>query len=289
MRSKTWTFVSVTLCMLAIVAAWLVVRLERSSKISLGAIANEQLVLDAATRRAQERIRAADENRAAALSKIATASRETLADAVATKTDAVVTNPMDLVRSDPELRALYLKGKRAEFATTYGPLFRTLNLSPVQIARFLEIAMKREKLQIDLEPARSGREAVVAKAATALIADGEADFDRAMLDLLGEPGAQQLAEFQRTLPARDLVARFAGTAVLANLPVTPAQADSLIQLLVQASTGSGRIGWSAVDGQLGGILSPDQVALLQTGGLRPSDQLRLAQQQFRQATGFPRH
>lgn len=86
-----------------------------------------------------------------------------------------------------------------------------------------------------------------------------------------------------------LVARFAGTAVLANVPITPAQADKLIRALANASNNSGKVDWSAVEGQLGGILSKDQLALLRPGGPRQSDRLRVAQQPFRQATGVSRH
>jgi hypothetical protein len=142
---------------------------------------------------------------------------------------------------------------------------------------------------VDLEPARAGHDRVAAEAATALIAQGKADFDRSMLDLLGTAGARQLTEFQTTLTARALVARLAGVAVLSNMPVTPEQADKLIRALVQASNGAGKFGWSTVENQLGDILSQGQMALIGAEGLRPSDELRTALQHFRQATGNSRN
>jgi hypothetical protein len=182
------------------------------------------------------------------------------------------------LRQNPELQALELTAKRAAFELSYAPLFRTLKLSPQQAAQFCEHLMRREAAKSDLQAAAETlpeHELAVRR----LEERAEQEYEKAQLALLGESGAQQAVEFERTQRAREGVAALASTATLASVPFTPEQSDRLLRTLLAATPRRSdntmdfdRIDWVQVSQDAKTFLSPAQwtiVTSVETDALAP--------------------
>ena len=182
------------------------------------------------------------------------------------------------LRQDPELQALELTAKRAALELNYAPLFRTLKLSPPQVAQFCDHLMRREAAKSDLQAAAEAlpeHDVAVYR----LQERAEKEYEKAQLALLGDSGAQQTVEFERTLRVREGVAALARTATLANVPVTPEQSDRLLHTLLSATTRRSdntfdfdSIDWVKVSEDAKTFLSPAQwtiVTSVETDALAP--------------------
>jgi hypothetical protein len=99
-----------------------------------------------------------------------------------------------------------------------------------------------------------------------LLAGNTAD----QLALLGPDGVQRLKDYDAAFPATAIVNGVAGGATVAGMPLT---ADQLQQLsgTVMAATRNispadpDGVDWSAVDAKAAGLLTPEQLNLLQNG------------------------
>ena len=215
--------------------------------------------------------------------------------------------PVAALIQSPALQAQYLEAKRSRIERSYGPLFKSLNLSTDQIARFGDLLMQREQQALDIAGAVPGAlnsnfsdgqwftgsltlsvggpaGSADAQAAAKLMQQAKQGFQHAATDLLGPDGYGQLATFERARPMRGVVDDVAGSLATSSSPLTPDQANQLTQLLAGASASyaKGRtatlspIDWDQVLQQAPGVLSPPQVASLnQVIGMRHAqDQLR---------------
>jgi hypothetical protein len=140
------------------------------------------------------------------------------------------------VRQIPALQALLLAGERAAFEMNYAPLFRALKLSPAQAAQFCDNLMRRAAAKSDLRAAAEAQLLPDHDTAVHRLADrSEREYEEAQLALLGEAGARQAIEFERTLLVREGVATIASTATLAGVPLTPEQNEQLLRVVVAAT------------------------------------------------------
>jgi hypothetical protein len=154
-------------------------------------------------------------------------------------------------------------------AATYGPLLRTLELTPAQIEQFNELCLQREEQRMDGEELDRSTDSTEKTAGTMVRTEDEAGFRAAQLALLGEKDFQQFQEFERQRPLRTVVTQFAAAAALADLALTPQQGEQMVRVLASArssyQTGGPadprQVDWSAVDIEARRILSPDQFAL----------------------------
>jgi hypothetical protein len=170
------------------------------------------------------------------------------------------------VRQIPALQALRLAAERAAFEMNYAPLFRALQLSPVQAAQFCDHLMRRAAAKSDLQAAAEAQRLPDHDTAVRGLADrSDWEFKEAQLALLGEAGARQAMEFERTLPVREGVATIASTATLAGVPLTAAQSEQLLRVLVAATPRNPddtlnmrEIDWERVSEQARQFLSPAQ-------------------------------
>jgi hypothetical protein len=149
----------------------------------------------------------------------------------------------------------------------FGPLFRTLGLTPSQIERFKSIGVKSYEAGMDLraiagqDPATSTDPVVVQ-----LMAEAKAAADAAYRKLLGEPGYQQFKQYERTKDVRNMLCWLAGLAVEAGAPYSAAQLEQLVPVFASASSSyqSGgtvdvqQIDWSLVDTQARPLMSEAQ-------------------------------
>jgi len=192
----------------------------------------------------------------------------------------------------PRLQAQYLEAKRARLERTYGPLFRSLNLSPDQVSRFAALEIQREEETLDIAGAvptalRSsfsdgqwftGSLSLGVggtpgdpdtQAAAKLLQQANQGFQDAAATLLGPDGYGQLVDYERAMPMRGVVDDVAGSLATSS-PLSPEQANQLTQILAQASSSytKGRtatlspIDWDQALQQASSVLSPPQMASL---------------------------
>ena len=191
----------------------------------------------------------------------------------------------DRLKNDPELQVLRFKERREEMARSYGPLFTGLKLTRAEKDRLLDASIAFETTELDLRAIGENGDGISNAATIAnLKTKAKAELQAAELAVLGPDGLQELKNYDRSLPARDLVAKFAGGAALAGIAVTPEQASALTQAIADTSpayqagkkvegdafkssdrtlalVSSNLIDWKAVDSRVRGILSPEQMKL----------------------------
>jgi hypothetical protein len=172
---------------------------------------------------------------------------------------------------EPELQALWLMSRRAELATRYGPLLRTLELSPEQQARFEAIELRREEREFDLRTVE-GANGISARdpALVTLRTQVKTEYEEELRSLLGADGQRQKAEFDRTTWIREMVNGIMGGAVVvAREPLSREQGERLVQVMAAASAqyqaggraSSGDLDWERIDAAARTFLSEAQFAL----------------------------
>jgi hypothetical protein len=133
---------------------------------------------------------------------------------------------------DPRLQALCLAAERAGLPQKYGPLWSSLGLSADQIARFSEIAMEGAERMLDVASSAQAQGLDPSDPAVAgLRRQAEDQQAAAQIDLLGEPGYQQLKEFERQAPMRSFVDALAGSLAVTGDPLSGPQASQLAQIM----------------------------------------------------------
>jgi hypothetical protein len=191
----------------------------------------------------------------------------------------------DRTATDPNLRLLEPRYRRAIFNLTYGEFFSGHGLSEDQIDRFIAIKMKRADLRVELANVSRTQDAEGRALVTTLQREADADHDLAIEQLLGPETNRALDDYEHTLGARTgLVSAFAGPAALAGLPLTAAQGDRLLQAALAAGFSPAMTGGAGpgpkrivdialLDAQAGEILTPEQFQLfLRTSQVRKSEE-----------------
>lgn len=173
----------------------------------------------------------------------------------------------------PEVQALVQTQVQGAVEARYGPLFRSLNLSPERQAQLRRLLVERtlsaqDVLTAALDQGLDPREnpAGLRK----LLADAQEEVNRSIRTNVGEPAYNQLVGYEQTLPQRAVVNELQGRLASSEAPLTPAQADQLVAVLAAnppprtsapagrtaAEAGSLAATWLAA-GPLGGVLGGD--------------------------------
>lgn len=193
---------------------------------------------------------------------------------------SAVTGPTGTILSEeiaenPQLRQLLAANFRAQFDLTHRALFRELNFSPEQIAQFENLKLKLMSDLYDLQQAARLRGAADSGADPALLAAEQQVRDvysDALRGLVGEPARARVEDYERTLPARALANRVAAGVYYSSTPLTPAQADRMVEIIAAQSAayrGGGPVepaalNWEGVIEQAQGVLTPQQLTALQS-------------------------
>jgi RNA polymerase sigma factor (sigma-70 family) len=155
-------------------------------------------------------------------------------------------------------------GRRLEIAATYEPLYRSLQLTPVQIEHF-EATRARSPDSIawtfELDPL----DRAALPTAASLLPDEAVDAE--LRDQLGERGYESYKDFNRSLPARTL-ARQLASAVYQTDPLLPMQVEQLTWIMGEVSPSylaggaidRASLDWDAVLTRASGVLSHSQLA-----------------------------
>jgi hypothetical protein len=183
-------------------------------------------------------------------------------------------NSRAALASDPKLLAPYLHAFRESLLTKYGPLFRTLGLSPEQIEKFQDLKVRIEQNSLSLEAATAAHG--VNPNGTAYLAMGQEinnqneDLEDAFFE--GDPATiAQYREYQNVQAARDLAYTVATNSAFSDGPLTSDQAEQLTAILAANSQRSksggvvaGTINWDAAAVQAQGILTAPQLTALES-------------------------
>jgi hypothetical protein len=263
------------------------------SEAALATAHADQSRLAADESRARAKLAAAENERAARRAELDAlrAAQRATAPVVAQKPPPGPPNPMDRLQNDPKLQVRFLAAQRTRLARTYGPFLRMAGLSAADAQKFSDLMVRRLEKNMDLDAvARDRGLPRNAPEIVALQREAAQEFDRDQQALLGPAGYAQFKDYERATPAREIVERFVGAAVINDVPMTWPQAEQFTRVIAEASPAfqAGKsasmptIDWPQVDARAANVLSPAQLALFQRiepiggGASRWSSQLQQA-------------
>jgi RNA polymerase sigma factor (sigma-70 family) len=244
--------------------------------LATGSLIKDTLDLHAAGRRAAV-VAVADEKevsqalgRSERLNRQAGVLEERIARLEATRSGTAATPVVDTARpylSDPTYRELYQTAKLARYHLDYQRFYRQIGLSPETIDRFEAIMIRRDLAGLDAMVAHDtggDEQAINARGADA--------WNSAMDELLGPDGKRLLEDYSKYANVRSFFDALVTGGSQAKIKITADQSDQLLQLALAndpvyqsgGRTGTGNIHWEAVWEPAAKILSPDQLATLQT-------------------------
>jgi hypothetical protein len=185
-----------------------------------------------------------------------------------------------LLAVHPEVRDMVIAVGRHQFDATFGSYLKSQGFSSGQIEQLETTAMEGWFAGFAIGPhgdIRSGGSVLPPP-----------DQLRAVL---GDQGAQQIQDFNRSMPAMNVVNDIATKAGLAAEPISPEQATQLARIMTanSASYAAGKtvnvnaVDWTAALAQVGTVLSPVQAQA--AGRVIATLQYQSALQQARQAAG----
>jgi hypothetical protein len=208
----------------------------------------------------------------------------------------------------PEVQAMLRTAEKGLIDSRYAALFRNLNLTPEQSDKLTSLLMERQTALQDVFAA--AREQGLNPRTDPdgfrkLVTDAESSINDSIKSLLGDTGYNQFANYEQTMPQRNLVTALQARLANTDSPLNTAQAEQLVQILAATSPtpaepnaspglgqrgdfggGFGRIG--ALMGGLGGsgagaVVGPNAAvitpaAVAQAGGVLNPTQLSTLQQ-----------
>jgi hypothetical protein len=171
------------------------------------------------------------------------------------------------LNGNPEFQKLMAIQMKGRITQQYAALFKTLNLTPDQLAQFQSLLADKQQAMMDtLQAAReqgiNPREDP--DGFKALMTQAQAQSDQAIQQALGDAGYQAYQQYQQTMPERNTVNSLQQSLSYTQTPLTDDEANQMIALLAQAQperAGNGTAGAGAGGGGPGGIM-----ALINGGG-----------------------
>ena len=176
-----------------------------------------------------------------------------------------------VLATNPKAFDVYLEGYHTGLRQQFGPLYRSLGLSPAQIDKFEDLMTEHEEIALSLRAAALAQGEESPTGAVAGLQEQEDERLRAaQISLLGNDGYGQWQSFERVRPVWPLVDEIASYVALTPAPLTGAQAAQLLQILAGASQGyrqggqaspdRAQIEWNEVLRQAPAVLSQNQLA-----------------------------
>jgi hypothetical protein len=161
----------------------------------------------------------------------------------------------------------------AAAALRYRALLQSLHLAPDQ-AKQLEVLLEdyESKARDVWDAGNAGGVPTADPSLWALLKPDHDQLQAAVTALAGDGVYQQVAEYNRTLAARDFTTALAANLYFSDTPLTPAQSEQLVAAIAGQSAAYQQghsaidlytMDWSQAYPQLAGVLSPPQLAALQ--------------------------
>jgi hypothetical protein len=171
------------------------------------------------------------------------------------------------LNSNPEFQRLLALQLKSRLSETYGPLFKSLNLTPDQLAQFQTLlADKQQALMDTLQAARDQgiNPRTDPDGFKTLVNQATSQVDATIQQQLGDAGYQQYQQYQQTLPERNTVNALTQQLSYTQTPLTDDEANAMVQLLAQNQPQRAGNGTSGTTN--GGDGGPNLAALLNGGG-----------------------
>jgi hypothetical protein len=181
---------------------------------------------------------------------------------------------------NPEFQRLMAIQMKGRLSQTYGPLFKSLNLSPDQLAQFQSLLADKQQSLMDVMQA--AREQGInpredPDGFKTLVNQAVSQSDASIQQALGDAAFQQYQQYQQTLPERNVVNSLQQQLSYTQTPLTDDEANQMVSLLAQNQpqrAGNGTSGTSN-----GGDTGPSPMSLINGGGTAKVTNDALAQAQ----------
>ncbi len=134
----------------------------------------------------------------------------------------------------PEVQALMSVQQKAAIEARYAALFHSMNLTPEQTDKLKTLLAERGSTRMDVMAAGTAQgidPRENPEAYRKLFADAQNELNNSIKSVVGENGFAQLQNYEQTLPQRGLVNDLQQRLSFSNTPLTPSQADALVQIL----------------------------------------------------------
>ncbi len=258
------------------VVAWLNVGTADKAAADLASIERSQAQLANALQATTARLAQARESAAKLRAQLQTTSSGRLASTTGTATppQSKPAGASRIIEDNPMLQNLQAAARYAQLVITYGPLYRLLGLSPVQIKKFEENLVLREQQQADLFATitNQGLPLNDDPVFQTLMERVNKEYQAAQYNVLGEAGAKKLEDYDRLAYVRETVSGMAGAAAMAGTPLDTQQAELLTRTLAQASRNYPKsdalnpstIDWRVVHDQAKAFLTSSQLTFIET-------------------------
>jgi hypothetical protein len=209
-----------------------------------------------------------------------------------------------MLANNPEAAKLFAIQQRGQLDLMYGALFKKLNLSAADLAKFKNLLLEKQNAARDvlsaaraqgLNPRQNGQEIGT------LIAQANSEVDNSIRAAIGDAAFSQYQQFEQTAPQRNLVSQLDQRLSNTSNPLNEAQSNQLIDLLAanSAASGNGNVGFGPPGGpgsrgaritdeaivSSQAVLAPDQVAMLQQIQTEQQAQQKLFQLMRNPGTG----
>ena len=231
-------------------------RARETAEQELVAAHTKQAQETAALRADAERLRAVEQE-TARLQKAANEARAVVVAPPAPAWDPTEEGRAFLGRN-PEVKRALADYVNASLRFQYAPMYRALGWTDEQIRRFEDVRSRGHTMGT---LGSTGKVMSMPNGAKIDPAEYQRDFKTAVG---GEENIRRYSEFSRVAQARGVAADVASALYFTDTPLTPAQADHVVQVLVDsrnsgAAAKQSQYDWSAVIAKSEGILSAAQL------------------------------
>jgi hypothetical protein len=251
--------------------AWNSYQARLQAETSLAALAHQRAALDAGVHAAESKISAIESERTALQAAVARMEAGKPAARAAAAPPARPATEAALYLANPDLFALYAKSFRANLPSRYGLIYQAIGLTSDQVDKVNDLFAQQDtekwKLMIAAEAQGLDRSDTDIQA---LLQQLRAKYADSLVEIIGEPAAEQFHQLSNTLPLTPALNDMASLVAFSSEPVTTAQQAQLLQIMGRASgvdKGTGQVDpatikWDDVLQQAQGVLSPTQLAAL---------------------------
>jgi hypothetical protein len=139
----------------------------------------------------------------------------------------------------PEVQRLMAIQQKAALDNRYASLFKSLNLSPEQLAKFKDLLVEKSTAMMDVMAAARSQGVNPRSDPAAyrtLVANAQGEIDQNIRSTLGETAFNQYQDYEHTAPQRAVVSQLEQRLSYSSTPLTPEQSAQMVQLLAATTT-----------------------------------------------------
>lgn len=206
---------------------------------TVAALERERTTADAKVAALAAQVRESEASARAAAERVAglegqlAAAKKTVAGAPANAAPAAPRASFSGVSwGNPDYARAYVEKYRLGLGLRYGALYRALNLSPAQIAKFEASLTEGQQGVVDVwveatqEGLPTGGDSAATTSVARLTSAPLGNMENRLKELLGEAGFGSFKEFDKAKGNRELIATLAGGLYASEAPLTAAQGES---------------------------------------------------------------